>query len=163
MSKPTYDSASVSGIKAGALLSELWLDDHPDKTAADFADVSARSAAHGPLSRSEAHDFVTCGNRAGLDLVHFETWEVLQELVADGYLVRLGGGKYQRAEKPSPLVRRVQHDPERLPGEDDAAYWKRFDRLNRERIEELEREELEPKQRIKEKRPPGGPVGAVRR
>ena len=74
---------------------ENWLDDHPGKTAADFAEVSARSAAHGPLTWSEAHDFVTCGNRAGLDIVHFETWEVVQELVADGYLVRLGGGNYQ--------------------------------------------------------------------
>jgi hypothetical protein len=68
-----------------------WLDDHPGKTAADFADVSARSAAHGPLTWSEAHDFVTCGNRPGLDIVKFEMWEVMQELVADGYLVRLGG------------------------------------------------------------------------
>jgi len=163
MSNPTNDSAGVSGIKAGTLLSELWLDDHPGKTPADFADVSERSAGHGPLTRSEAHDFKISGNRAGLDLVRFETWEVLQELVADGYLVRLGGGKYQRVEKPSPLVRQVQHDPERLPGEDDAAYWKRFDRLNRERIEELEREELESKRHRKEKRPPGGPVSAVRR
>ena len=52
----------------------------------------------------------------------------------------------------------VQHDPERLPGEDDAAYWKRFWRLNQERIEELERE-----QRRKEKRPSGAPVEALRR
>jgi hypothetical protein len=34
---------------------------------------------------------VTCGNRPGLDIVKFEMWEVMQELVADGYLVRLGG------------------------------------------------------------------------
>jgi len=58
--------------------------------------------------------------------------------------VRLGGSKYQRTEKPGALVKRVrrgggQHDPERLPGEDDAAHWTRFSRLNRERIEELER------------------------
>jgi hypothetical protein len=140
---------------------ENWLDDNPGKTAADFADVSARSAAHGPLTLSEAHDFVTCGNRAALDIVEFESWEVFQELVADGYAVRLGGGKYQRTEKPSPLVRPVQHDPERLPGEDDAAYWTRFDRLNRERIEELEREKLEREQDRKKKRPPGGSVKAV--
>ncbi len=142
---------------------ENWLDDHPGKTLADFADVSARSAAHGPLTRSEAHDFVTSGNRAGLDLVKFEAWGVIQELVADGYAVRLGGGKYQRTEKPSPLARPVQRDPERLPGESDAAYWKRFDRWNRERIEELEREELRREQRRKEKRPARGPAKAVQR
>jgi len=124
---------------------ENWLDDHPGKTVADFAEVSARSATHGPLTWSEAHDFVTRGNRAGLDIVDFETWEVMQEFVADGYWVRLGGGKYQRTEKTSPFVWR---DPERLPGEDDATYWKRFWRLLRENIEELERE-----QRRKEKRP----------
>ena len=70
-------------------------------------------------------------------------------------------------KKPSPLVSQVhgdiQQDPERLPGEDDAVYWKRFWRLNRERIEELEREELEREQDRKKKRPPGGPVKAVRR
>jgi hypothetical protein len=39
-----------------------------------------------------------------------------------------------------PPTRVVHGDPERLPGEDEATYWKRFSRLNQERIEELERE-----------------------
>jgi hypothetical protein len=30
-------------------------------------------------------------------------------------------------------------EPKKLPGEDDATYWKRFERWNRESIEELER------------------------
>lgn len=111
------------------------MDDHPGKTAADFADDK--------LTDSVLHEF--------------EVWLASQHGVADGYLVRLGGGKYQRTEKPGALVRRVrrgggQHDPERLPGEDDAAYWTRFSRLNRECIEELERE-----MRRKEKRPSGAP------
>jgi hypothetical protein len=146
---------------------ENWLDDHPGKTAADFADVSARLAAHGSLTRSEAYDSVKCGNRAGMDIMEFEAWEVIQKAIADGYLVRLGGGKYRCIKEPSPSVSQVrgdvQHDPERLPGEDDAAYWKRFWRLNRERIEELEREELERDQGKKKKRRPSGPVKAVPR
>jgi hypothetical protein len=42
----------------------------------------------------------------------------------------------RRAEKEPP---KQQRDPERLPGEDDAAYWSRFERWNRECIERLER------------------------
>ncbi len=120
---------------------ENWLDDHPGKTADDFADISARSAALGSLTVSEAQNFVTRGSRAGLDILHFQTWEVMQEFVAGGYLVRLGGGKYQRTEKRGPSPKVPKQGPERLPNEDDAAYWKRFWRWNQERIEELEREE----------------------
>jgi hypothetical protein len=41
--------------------------------------------------------------------------------------------------RPGPPIENPDWE-RRLPGEDDATYWKRFDRLNRERIEELERD-----------------------
>jgi hypothetical protein len=34
----------------------------------------------------------------------------------------------------------MQHDPRRLPGESEQNYWARFSRLNRERIEALEKD-----------------------
>ena len=65
-----------------------------------------------------------------------------------------------KADSYADFARLVAHH---VPGEDNAAYWKRFDRLTRERIEELEREEQGRKQRIKEKRSPGAPLRAVGR
>jgi hypothetical protein len=80
MNDSTYDSASVSGIKGGALLSDLWLDNHPGKTPADFD-----REMNGRGTRKSASEFLT--------------WLRLLEMVGDGYAIRLGGGKYRWTKK----------------------------------------------------------------
>ncbi len=82
---PTYDPASSSGIKAGTLLSDLWLDDHPGKTRADF-----EREMNGRGTRKSASEFLT--------------WLTLLEVVGDGYAIRLGGGKFRWTEKQPPAM-----------------------------------------------------------
>jgi hypothetical protein len=60
---------------------ELWLDDNPDQTLADFARYSG----------SKATD---------RERMHFEAWEELQRLIADGFVIRVAGGNYMRTDKP---------------------------------------------------------------
>lgn len=62
---------------------QLWLGDHPDKTAADFKRISAIANANPNPSIAEAR-------AATPEVRNFWGWLVMQEMVAEGYLRRVG-------------------------------------------------------------------------
>ena len=61
---------------------KLWLADHPEKTVADFKRVSAIANANSDPSIAEAR-------AAAPEVRNFWTWQVMQEMVAEGYLRRV--------------------------------------------------------------------------
>lgn len=71
---------------------EKWLDDHPDKTAADFVRLSARAAVIGDGGNAPIESY-----KAGeQEVMHFQAWQEMQRIVAKGGIVRLGDGTYRK-------------------------------------------------------------------
>ena len=66
--------------------------DHPSATAADFERLTREAARYGDDGPTvkQAHDLAKCGRN---DLIRFFGWQVIQDLVADGYLARVVDSK----------------------------------------------------------------------